>query len=81
MGCKKTNLMKYLCNRAVPSRRPENPSACQTCTSPCEYGRDWLHRLGLEAPPRTGEHMPAYIPGKQTTSLMRLMNRGNCNGR
>ena len=47
-----------LCSDAHPSGRKFNPSACQTCISPCEPGKQWLRQMGMQVPDRRGE--PLY---------------------
>lgn len=72
----KMNLMNYLCRKAYPAKKEPNPSACQTCTSPCDFGRQWLAQLGMDAPKRVKLPMISTPEGKQHRSLARYINRG-----
>ena len=48
----RTLLTSMLCSNAH-NGKTLNPSACQTCVSPCAYGKQWLTSLGLPLPEET----------------------------
>lgn len=63
---RKPMLTSLLCSDAKTGRKL-NPSACQTCISPCEYGKGWLRQLGLPLPKETRTHVFYDIPELETT--------------
>ena len=52
----KPQAISCLCTEAKHGKKL-NPTACQTCESPCEYGKDWLKQLGLERPKKVGSYL------------------------
>lgn len=67
----------YLCSDAAArGKRAADPTACQTCQSPCDHGIRWLEQLGLDTPKRVRLPMIECPEGKQHRSLMQYINRG-----
>lgn len=64
----KPSLINWLCSDARNGRKL-NPTACQTCESPCEYGKQWLVSLGMTLPTETRENpvYPKALPDMRTT--------------
>lgn len=64
----KHKLISQLCSEARDGKRL-NPTACQTCISPCEYGKDWLRQMDMQPPEETRERpiYPKDIPRLSTT--------------
>lgn len=59
---RKPVLTNLLCEDARQGKKL-NPTACQTCISPCAYGQQWLKELGINpADDKTGEQ-PVYSTG------------------
>lgn len=72
-------LKNQLCDLAYRRGSVENPGACQKCISPCEYGRQWLRQLGMEAPKRASEPLYSELPKEGLLSIKELvfkLNRG-----
>lgn len=55
---RKTSLLMQLCSDARNSQGL-NPTACQNCESPCEYGKQWLTQMGMQPPKET--HDPVFF--------------------
>lgn len=55
---RRPSLTSQLCSAAANGRNL-NPTACQNCESPCEYGKEWLRHLGLEQPKEA--HDPIFF--------------------
>lgn len=77
-GEMKMKLESMLCSDAKKGKRL-NPSACQTCTSSCEYGIAWLKTLGLEPPKREGvdlvDSYNEFQMPRSFVGLFRYINR------
>ena len=63
-------LKNRLCSLAYSTKTGENPNACVNCTSPCEYGRQWLRELGMGTPLKAGE--PLYVENLPYRNVRRL---------
>ena len=53
--------------------------ACQTCISPCVYGRKWLQELGMTQPARAADSIKdigraPYLP--RVAKIKMCLNRG-----
>lgn len=64
----KPSLINWLCSDARNGKNL-NPMACQTCESPCEYGKRWLESMSMALPKETRENpfYPKDLPDLRTT--------------
>ena len=68
-------LRNRLCSLAYSTRTGENPDACLNCSSPCEYGRQWLRELGMGTPQKAAEPLYVETLPYHNTRRLQFLNR------